>query len=80
MSHIPARRRALRLATVLSLAATATVLGAAPAFAHVTAQPGDAAQGSYSVVSLRVPNESVGVNPVGRWPSGCRQPGRGAVQ
>ena len=58
MSHIPARRRALRLATVLSLAATATVLGAAPAFAHVTAQPGDAAQGSYSVVSLRVPNES----------------------
>ena len=58
MSHVPARRRALRLATVLSLAATATVLGAAPAFAHVTAQPGDAAQGSYSVVSLRVPNES----------------------
>jgi uncharacterized protein YcnI len=54
----PTRRRALRLATVLSLAATATVLGAAPAFAHVTAQPGDAAQGSYSVVSLRVPNES----------------------
>ena len=58
MSHIPARRRALRVATVLSVAATATVLGAAPAFAHVTAQPGDAAQGSYSVVSLRVPNES----------------------
>ena len=52
------RRRALRLATVLSVAATATVLGAAPAFAHVTAQPGNAAQGSYSVVSLRVPNES----------------------
>ncbi len=58
MSHLPARRRALRLATVLSLAATATALGAAPAFAHVTAQPGDAAQGSYSVFSLRVPNES----------------------
>ena len=55
---VPTRRHALRLATVLSLAATATVLGAAPAFAHVTAQPGDAAQGSYSVVSLRVPNES----------------------
>jgi uncharacterized protein YcnI len=51
-------RRALRLGTVLSVAATATVLGAAPAFAHVTAQPGDAAQGGYSVVSLRVPNES----------------------
>jgi uncharacterized protein YcnI len=52
------RRRALRLATVLSVAATATVLGAGPAFAHVTAQPGNAAQGSYSVVALRVPNES----------------------
>ena len=58
MSHTSARRRALRLGTVLAVAATATVLGAAPAFAHVTAQPGDAAQGSYSVVSLRVPNES----------------------
>ena len=51
MSHTPARRLALR-------PDTATVLGAAPAFAHVPAQPGDAAQGSYSVVSLRVPNES----------------------
>jgi uncharacterized protein YcnI len=58
MSRTSARRRALRLSTVLSVAATAAVLGAAPAFAHVTAQPGDAAQGSYSVVSLRVPNES----------------------
>ena len=58
MSRIPAGRRALRLTTVLSVAATATVLGAAPAFAHVTAQPGNAVQGSYSVVSLRVPNES----------------------
>jgi uncharacterized protein len=44
----------LRLATVLTLTATAGVLGAAPAFAHVTAQPGTAAQGGYSVVSLRV--------------------------
>jgi uncharacterized protein YcnI len=58
VSPSPVRRRALRLATVLSVAATATVLGAAPAFAHVTAQPGNAVQGSYSVVSLRVPNES----------------------
>jgi uncharacterized protein YcnI len=55
---LSAGRRTLRLATVLSVAATAAVLGAAPAFAHVTAQPGDVAQGSYSVVSLRVPNES----------------------
>jgi uncharacterized protein YcnI len=52
------RRRVLRLATVLSVSATAAVLGAAPALAHVTAQPGTAPQGSYSVVSLRVPNES----------------------
>jgi periplasmic copper chaperone A len=51
-------RSILRLGTVLSVAATATVLGAAPAFAHVTAQPGQAAQGSYSVVDMRVPNES----------------------
>jgi periplasmic copper chaperone A len=58
VSYPAARRRALRLATVLSVAATAAVLGAAPAFAHVTAQPGIAAQGGYSVVSLRVPNES----------------------
>ena len=54
----PTSRRVLRLATVLALTATAGVLGAAPAFAHVTAQPGNAAQGGYSVVSLRVPNES----------------------
>ena len=53
-----ARRRALRLATVASVAASAAVLGATPAFAHVTAQPGEAQQGGYSVVSLRVPNES----------------------
>ena len=54
----PTHRLALRLSTVLSVAATVGVLGAAPAFAHVTAQPGNVAQGSYSVVSLRVPNES----------------------
>jgi len=58
VSRTSARRRALRLSTVLSVTATAAVLGAAPAFAHVTAQPGEAAQGGYSVVSLRVPNES----------------------
>ena len=60
MSRHPtaARRRALRLATVLSVSVSAALLGAAPAFAHVTAQPGTAEQGSYSVVSLRAPNES----------------------
>lgn len=34
------------------------VVTAAPAFAHVTAQPGRAEQGGYGVVSLRVPTES----------------------
>ena len=58
MSRSTARRRALRLGTVLSVAGTAALLGAAPAFAHVTAQPGAVAQGSYSVVTMRVPNES----------------------
>jgi uncharacterized protein YcnI len=60
MSPYPStlRRRALRLATVAALVTGGAVLGAGPAFAHVTAQPGDAVQGSYSVVSLRVPNES----------------------
>jgi uncharacterized protein YcnI len=58
VSHTSPVRRVLRLATVLALTATAGVLGAAPAFAHVTAQPGTAVQGGYSVVSLRVPNES----------------------
>ena len=55
---VTTRRRALRLGTVASLATAAAVLGAAPALAHVTAQPGQAEQGGYGVVSLRVPNES----------------------
>ena len=46
MSRSTTPRRALRLGTVLSMAPTATVLGAAPAFAHVTAQ-GDAAGGDH---------------------------------
>ena len=52
------RRHALRLGAVASLTTAAAVLGAAPALAHVTAQPGEAVQGGYGVVSLRVPNES----------------------
>ena len=52
------RRRALRAGTVAAVAAAAALVGAAPALAHVTAQPGTAEQGSYSVVSLRVPTES----------------------
>ncbi|GAA1192478.1 YcnI family protein [Pseudonocardia alaniniphila] len=52
------RRSALRAGTITAVAAAAIVISAAPAFAHVTAQPGQAEQGSYSVISLRVPNES----------------------
>ncbi|GAA5126723.1 YcnI family copper-binding membrane protein [Pseudonocardia adelaidensis] len=52
------RRGALRAGTVLVAAGAVTLVGAAPAFAHVTAQPGTAEQGSYAVVALRVPTES----------------------
>ncbi|GAA1873016.1 YcnI family protein [Pseudonocardia ailaonensis] len=52
------RRTALRAAAV-TVAAGGILLGAAvPAFAHVTAQPGTAQQGGYTVITLRVPNES----------------------
>jgi uncharacterized protein YcnI len=51
-------RRTLRAGSVLTLAATAVLLGAAPAFAHVTAQAGEAEQGGYTVINVRVPNES----------------------
>ncbi|AEW95376.1 hypothetical protein SCATT_30050 [Streptantibioticus cattleyicolor NRRL 8057 = DSM 46488] len=40
------------------------LLLAAPAFAHVTVQPGQAAKGSYSTVSFKVPNEQEKANTV----------------
>jgi uncharacterized protein YcnI len=52
------RRGALRTGTVLVAAAAATLAGATPALAHVTAQPGTAEQGGYAVIALRVPTES----------------------
>jgi periplasmic copper chaperone A len=52
------RRGALRAGTVLVAATAVTLVGAAPALAHVTAQPGTAEQGGYAVVALRVPTES----------------------
>ena len=53
------RRSALRAGTIAAVAVAVIVVGAAPALAHVTAQPdGQAEQGGYSVISLRVPNES----------------------
>jgi uncharacterized protein YcnI len=59
------RRGALRAGTVLAATAVVAVISAAPALAHVTAQPGTAEQGSYSVISLRVPNESDTAGTVG---------------
>jgi uncharacterized protein YcnI len=52
------RRRALRAVTVLGVAAGTALLAATPALAHVTANSTDAQQGGYSVVTMRVPNES----------------------
>ena len=52
------RRSALRGAVVAAVAGATALIGAAPAFAHVTAQPGVAAQGGYTVISFRVPDES----------------------
>jgi periplasmic copper chaperone A len=56
MSRSP-RRAALRIGTVVTAAGIVALVGAAPAFAHVTAQPGTAQQGGYSVITFRVPNE-----------------------
>lgn len=52
------RRSLLRAGTVLAVTAVAAVVAATPALAHVTAQPGNASKGGYTVVSFRVPNES----------------------
>jgi uncharacterized protein YcnI len=46
-----------RTAVVTGLAATALLLLAGPASAHVSVNPGSAAQGSYTEVNVRVPNE-----------------------
>ena len=52
------RRTALRAAAVTTAAAGILLAAAVPAFAHVTAQPGTAQQGGYTVITMRVPNES----------------------
>jgi uncharacterized protein YcnI len=52
------RRSAVRGLVVAAVAAATALVGAGPAFAHVTAQPGTAAQGGFTVVSFRVPDES----------------------
>ncbi len=54
MRALPARR----LSAVAALAAGTVLAVAAPAFAHVTVQPGTAQQGGYTAVAFRVPDES----------------------
>ncbi|MEU4118333.1 YcnI family protein [Kitasatospora sp. NPDC028055] len=54
MRSLPTRR----LAAVALTAAASVVALAGPAFAHVTVNPGSAAQGGYTAVDFRVPNES----------------------
>ncbi|MBV6703193.1 YcnI family protein [Kitasatospora aureofaciens] len=54
MRSLPTRR----IAAVALAAATSVVVLAGPAFAHVTVNPGAAAQGGYTAVDFRVPNES----------------------
>jgi uncharacterized protein YcnI len=51
-------RAAVRGAVVVATSVAVAIVGAAPALAHVTAQPGQAPQGGYAVVSFRVPDES----------------------
>lgn len=50
-------RRLRRLTVVGTIAAGSVALLAAPAFAHVSVQPGQAEKGGYSVVNFKVPNE-----------------------
>jgi uncharacterized protein YcnI len=52
------RRTAVRGAAVAAVAGGLLLAGTVPAFAHVTAQPGTAQQGGYTVINFRVPNES----------------------
>ncbi|MFJ9609090.1 YcnI family protein [Kitasatospora sp. NPDC101176] len=47
-----------RVATAAALATAAVLATAAPAFAHVTVQPGTASQGGYTAIAFRVPDES----------------------
>jgi uncharacterized protein YcnI len=51
-------RAAVRGAVVVGTSVVVAIVGAAPALAHVTAQPGQAPQGGYTVVTFRVPDES----------------------
>ena len=58
MSSVHSAGRALRAGVLFLVAGGALLAAATPAFAHVTAQPGQAEQGDYAVIALRVPTES----------------------
>jgi uncharacterized protein YcnI len=58
-------RRWRRLLTVFSLSGVALVAGAGVAAAHVTVNPSDAAAGSFTTLTFRVPNESPTAGTVG---------------
>jgi periplasmic copper chaperone A len=58
-------RTLLRAGILLGTTALVALAGAAPALAHVTAQPGTAQKGGYAVVTFRVPNEDDAAGTVG---------------
>ena len=53
----PMSRTLLRAGTLLGTTALVALAGAAPAFAHVTANPSTIQKGGYGVVTFRVPDE-----------------------
>jgi uncharacterized protein YcnI len=57
-------RKTLGRTSVVLVGAIAGVLLAAPAFAHVTVNPGSATQGGYTKLTFRVPNEKDAANTV----------------
>ena len=57
-THRTISRALIRAATVCGVASAVALVAATPAFAHVTAQPGEAKQGGYTKIAFRTPNES----------------------
>ncbi len=57
-THRTISRALIRAATVCGVASVVALAAATPAFAHVTAQPGEATRGGYAKIAFRTPNES----------------------
>lgn len=57
-AHRTMARALMRAATVAGVATLVALGTALPAAAHVTAQPGEAAQGDFTKIAFRTPNES----------------------